>query len=101
MAFISLRQWLEDVAEHGYGVPAFSMAGQYRKAATERRGEFDPRAFLKPAMAALEALCTRRFEEFGTAGNAARIRPLPVAEMARRYSSGTLDSEMVHRAEAA
>jgi len=62
-----------------------AMAGEIRKVAQQRRGEFDPRAFLKPAMAALEALCAERFEEFGTAGQAPRIRPLPLAEMARRY----------------
>ncbi|HYZ31184.1 MAG TPA: class II fructose-bisphosphate aldolase [Crenalkalicoccus sp.] len=68
-----------------------AMAGQFRKVAAERRGEFDPRAFLKPAMAALTALCARRFEEFGTAGQAPRMRPLPLAAMATRYASGALD----------
>ncbi len=77
-----------------------AMAGQIRKIATERRGEFDPRAFLKPAMA-LEALCARRFEEFGTAGHASGIRPLPLAEMAQRYRSGALGSMPAQRARAA
>ncbi len=70
-----------------------AMAGQIRKVAQERRGEFDPRAFLKPAMAALEALCARRFEEFNTAGQAPRIRPLPLADMAQRYRTGVLNSK--------
>ena len=52
--------------------------------------EFDPRKFLKPAMDALAKLCRDRFEAFGTAGNASRITPLPLAEMARRYASGSL-----------
>ncbi len=69
-----------------------AMAGQFRKVAVERRGEFDPRNFLKPAMAALERLCAQRFEEFGAAGQAERIRPLPLAEMAKRYRSGSLGS---------
>jgi fructose-bisphosphate aldolase class II len=68
-----------------------AMTGQFRKVAMERRGELDPRAFLKPAMAALEKLCLERFEQLGTAGQAGRIRPLPLAEMARRYRSGALD----------
>jgi fructose-bisphosphate aldolase class II len=68
-----------------------AMAGQIRKVATEKRDEFDPRAFLKPAMAALEHLCAERFEQFGAAGRAASIKPLPLAEMARRYRSGALD----------
>lgn len=29
--------------------------------------EFDPRAFLKPAMAAMQTLCEQRYEQFGTA----------------------------------
>jgi fructose-bisphosphate aldolase, class II len=68
-----------------------AMAGQFRKVAHEKPGEFDPRAFMKPAMAALTALCARRFEEFGTAGQAPKLRPLPLPEMAKRYAKGTLD----------
>jgi fructose-bisphosphate aldolase class II len=37
------------------------------------------------------ALCKRRFEEFGTAGNASRITTVSLAEMAKRYRSGALD----------
>ncbi len=58
--------------------------------ATEKRGEFDPRKFLQPAMAALEKLCRERFEAFGTASHAARIRPLPLSAMAKRYAGGSL-----------
>lgn len=68
-----------------------AMAGQIRKVALEKRGEFDPRNFMRPAMAALEKLCAERFEQFGTAGHASRIKPLPLAEMAKRYRSGALD----------
>ena len=63
-----------------------AMAGQFRKMATEHAAEFDPRAFLKPAMAALEAFCLSRFEAFGAAGMAPKIAPLPLAAMARRYA---------------
>ena len=42
------------------------------------------------AMEALTRLCRERFEAFGTAGNAARIRPIPLDEMAKRYASGAL-----------
>jgi fructose-bisphosphate aldolase class II len=67
-----------------------AMAGQFRKVAQENRREFDPRKFLKPAMDALEALCLARFEQFGTDGQAPKIRPLPLDEMAGRYRSGAL-----------
>lgn len=68
-----------------------AMAGEIRRVATEQPSEFDPRAFLKPAMAALEKLCTERFEAFGAAGQAPRIKPVPLAEMARRYARGEFD----------
>lgn len=68
-----------------------AMAGQFRKVASEKRGEFDPRAFMKPAMAALTELCAKRFEEFGTASQAPKLRPVPMPEMAQRYAKGALD----------
>ncbi|WP_095587641.1 class II fructose-bisphosphate aldolase [Actibacterium ureilyticum] len=68
-----------------------AMTGQFRKIATEKPAEFDPRKFMIPAMDELEKLCRDRFERFGTAGNAARIKPIPLDEMARRYASGALD----------
>jgi fructose-bisphosphate aldolase class II len=71
-----------------------AMAGQFRRVATEAPAEFDPRKFLKPAMDALSALCRQRFEEFGTAGNASRIKPVPLDEMARRYAAGKLDPQI-------
>ena len=67
-----------------------AMAAEFRRVAHERADEFDPRKFLKPAMDALARLCRERFEAFGTAGQAARIAPIPLADMARRYASGSL-----------
>jgi fructose-bisphosphate aldolase class II len=58
------------------------------------RSEFDPRKFLKPAMDAMRDLCRNRFEQFGTAGNASRIRVVPLSEMAKRYRSGALDPQI-------
>ena len=42
----------------------------------------------------MKKLCMERFEEFGTAGNADKIKPLPLAEMAKRYASGSLDPKV-------
>jgi fructose-bisphosphate aldolase class II len=67
-----------------------AMAAEFRRIATEKADEFDPRKFLKPAMDALTALCRDRFEAFGTAGQASRIKTIPLAEMARRYANGSL-----------
>jgi len=68
-----------------------AITGQFRKIAAEKKAEFDPRAFLKPAIAEMSKLCADRFEAFGTAGNASKIKPVPLAEMAGRYRSGALD----------
>jgi fructose-bisphosphate aldolase class II len=68
-----------------------AMLGAMRKVTTENRAEFDPRKVLKPAMEAMRALCIDRFERFGTAGNAARIKPISLAGMAQRYADNSLD----------
>lgn len=67
-----------------------AMTGQIRKILAENPGEFDPRKYLKPAMDAMRKLCVERLEQFGTAGQAVKIKPLPVAAMAKRYASGEL-----------
>jgi fructose-bisphosphate aldolase class II len=71
-----------------------AMTAQFRRVATEKKGEFDPRNFLKPAIAALEKVCAARFEAFGTAGKAAGLRPVPLAEMAKAYRAGRLDPQV-------
>jgi len=68
-----------------------AMTAQFRKVASEKRAEFDPRKFLAPSIEAMKALCRTRYEEFGTAGMASKIKPIPLAEMAKRYRSGALD----------
>ncbi|MBL3571068.1 fructose-bisphosphate aldolase class II [Rhodovulum sp. BSW8] len=68
-----------------------AMTGTFRRIAQENPAEFDPRKFLKPAMAEMTKLCKDRFERFGTAGNASRIKPIPMEDMAKRYADGSLD----------
>jgi fructose-bisphosphate aldolase class II len=68
-----------------------AMAAAIRKIATRHRSEFDPRAFMKPAIVALRDLCKQRFEAFGAAGQASRLRPTALTAMARQYSNGCLD----------
>ena len=70
-----------------------AMTGQFRRIAREKPSEFDPRKFLKPAMDAMRDLCRDRFEAFGTAGNATKIKVIPMDEMAKRYASGSLDPQ--------
>jgi fructose-bisphosphate aldolase class II len=71
-----------------------AMTGEFRRIAQQDGTQFDPRKFLVPAMAAMETLCKDRFERFGTAGNASKITPISVAEMARQYASGELDPKL-------
>ena len=66
-------------------------AAEFRRIAVTKPDEFDPRKFLKPSMDAMASICRARFEAFGTAGQASRIKPIPMADMAKRYSSGALD----------
>ena len=67
-----------------------AITGQFRKVAMEKKTEFDPRKFMIPAMEEVEKLCLDRFERFGTAGNASKITPLDLDEMAKRYADGSL-----------
>jgi fructose-bisphosphate aldolase class II len=107
------QEWLDVIRAHGgaiketYGVPLeairegirhgvrkvnidtdirLAMTGAMRKRMAESPEEFDPRAFLKAATAAARELCKTRFEAFGCAGQAARIKPLPLDKMAARYA---------------
>ncbi len=70
-----------------------AMTGQFRSIAREKPAEFDPRKFMVPAMEELTALCRDRFERFGTAGHASRIRVIPMDDMAKRYASGNLNPQ--------
>lgn len=63
-----------------------AMTAAMRRAMRKDPSEFDPRAFLKPAKAAVTHLCRARFEAFGTSGQASRIAPLDLATMAARYA---------------
>ena len=68
-----------------------AITGQIRKVLNENRTEFDPRAYLKPAMDAMEAVCVDRFERFNCAGQASKIKAIPLHDMAASYADGSLD----------
>ncbi|MBR8652564.1 fructose-bisphosphate aldolase class II [Achromobacter sp. Marseille-Q0513] len=67
-----------------------AMTGAVRRFFAENPGKFDPREYLKPARAAAKAICVARYTEFGTAGNASKIKALPLTEIAAQYASGKL-----------
>ena len=67
-----------------------AMTAAIRRVLTEDPAEFDPRKYLKPAMAAMRKIVEARFQAFGTAGHASKIRVAPLSTMAKRYASGEL-----------
>jgi len=62
-----------------------AMTGAMRKTFAEQPSEFDPRKALIAARQAARKICELRFEAFGCAGHAARIKPVPLDDMVRRY----------------
>jgi fructose-bisphosphate aldolase class II len=72
-----------------------AMTGAIRKYLDENRSKFDPRDYLKPAMAAAKAICVARYQQFGCAGMASRIKPLALDKMANKYKAGDLQ-QVVH-----
>jgi fructose-bisphosphate aldolase class II len=106
------QEWLEIIRRYGgdiketYGVPVeeivrginsgvrkvnidtdirLAMTGAMRQVFAEQPGEFDPRKALAAATKAARAICKARFEAFGCAGQAAKIKPVPLDDMVRRY----------------
>jgi fructose-bisphosphate aldolase class II len=112
------QDWLKIINEYGgdmgetYGVPVeeiqegikhgvrkvnidtdlrMASTGAIRRYLKEHPADFDPRKYLKAATKAMKDICKARYEAFGTAGNASRIKPINLEEMYQRYSSGELD----------
>ncbi len=64
--------------------------GAIRKFLAENPKEFDPRKFLKASTAAMKDICKIRYEAFGTAGQASKIKVTDLEKMTKRYTSGEL-----------
>jgi hypothetical protein len=62
-----------------------AMTGAMRQVFAELPSEFDPRKALLEAKKAARGICKLRSEAFGCAGQAPRIKPVPLEAMARRY----------------
>lgn len=67
-----------------------AMTAAIRRFMAENPSKFDPREYLKPAKEAAKKICIQRYEEFGTAGNADKIKAIPLTEIAGQYASGKL-----------
>ncbi len=115
------QDWLKIINSHGgdmgqtYGVPVseiqegikngvrkvnidtdlrMASTGAVRKHLIENPANFDPRKFLKDATNAMADICTARFEAFGSAGNADKIKVSSLDTMSKRYLSGELDAQI-------
>src|SRR5690606_18804867 len=64
-----------------------AMTAAIRRYLATNPSEFDPRGYLKPAREAAKAICIQRYQECGTAGNASKIKPISLNQMAQRYAS--------------
>ena len=68
-----------------------AMTGAIRKHMAEKSAEFDPRKYLADAQVAARGICKLRYEAFGCAGQAARIKPFTLEKMSDRYKKGELN----------
>jgi fructose-bisphosphate aldolase class II len=112
------QDWLKTINDNGgdmgetYGVPVseiqegikhgvrkvnidtdlrMASTGAIRKYLHDKPSDFDPRKYLKAATLAMKGICKERYEAFGTAGNASKIKVINLEEMFNRYASGELD----------
>jgi fructose-bisphosphate aldolase class II len=63
-----------------------AMTGAIRKVFIETPEKFDPRDYNKPARDAMKKVVAQRMTQFGQAGHAADYPPIPLSEMAKRYT---------------
>ena len=112
------QEWLKVINEFGgeigetYGVPVeeivqgikhgvrkvnidtdlrLASTGAIRRFMAQNKSEFDPRKYLAVATKAMKEICLARYEAFGTAGQASKIKVLSLDTMTARYSKGELD----------
>ena len=115
------QEWLAIINEFGgkipetYGVPVeeivegikygvrkvnidtdlrLASTGAIRKFLAENPAEFDPRKYFKASQVAMTDICINRYEAFGTAGHASKIRALSLDDMTARYLTGELDPQI-------
>jgi fructose-bisphosphate aldolase class II len=115
------QEWLKIIDEFGgdmgetYGVPVEEIAegikngvrkvnidtdlrmastGAIRKHLAENPKNFDPRKYLQASTKAMKDICKARYEAFGTAGNASKIKVISLEGMTDRYAKGELDPKV-------
>lgn len=72
-----------------------AMTAAVRRFLVENPTKFDPREYLKAARKAAYELCKQRYLDFGCEGQGARIKPIDLFTMAKRYSNGELKQNVI------
>lgn len=115
------QDWLAIINEYGgeiketYGVPVeeivegikygvrkvnidtdlrLASTGAIRRFLAQNPSEFDPRKYFSKTVEAMRDICIARYEAFGTAGNASKIKPISLEGMFQRYARGELDPKV-------
>ena len=68
--------------------------GTIRRFMAQNPSEFDPRKYLGKTIEAMRDICIARYEAFGTAGNADKIRVKSLGVMTAAYEAGELKAEV-------
>jgi fructose-bisphosphate aldolase class II len=68
--------------------------GAIRRFLANKPSEFDPRKYLAETIVAMRDICTQRYEAFGTAGNADKIKVRSLAAMQAAYDAGELNQRV-------
>jgi fructose-bisphosphate aldolase, class II len=63
-----------------------------REALASNPKEFDPRHFLKPSIKYMQKVCGDRYQQFGSAGNASKIKQISLEDFAAKYAKGELNA---------
>jgi fructose-bisphosphate aldolase class II len=67
-----------------------SMTAAIRRYMAENPSHFDPRQYNKAAQEEAKKPCMSRYIAYGSAGQASKIKPIPLEKMAERYKKGEL-----------
>lgn len=67
-----------------------AMTGAIRRFFAENPTKFDPREYLKPAREAAKLVCKDRYVAFGCEGQASKIKPVGLIDIASAYKTGKL-----------
>ena len=69
-----------------------AITAAFREAAFSDPSNFDPRHFLEPSIKYMKQVCADRYNQFGSAGNADKIKVQTLDEFAAKYAKGELSA---------